>query len=73
MRRYVAKSQNRPACTEVPCPDCGVMIRYVVSDDALGFYFAMYPGQPYRCPTHRRQHQPGAALYAQVPRVEARP
>lgn len=70
MIRYVAKTQDRPACTEVSCPDCSAMIQYVVSDDALAFYLGMYPGQPYRCPTHRLQHNPSAVLYAQVPTTE---
>lgn len=53
------------------CVDCSEMLKYVVSGNAYDFYLERYPGQPYRCPTHRLQHDPQADLYgAERRRVE---
>ena len=48
---------------EANCPDCSTMVKYVVSEKAMAFYLARYPGQPYLCPHHRLAHDPQAALY----------
>lgn len=59
--------------TEVlDCVDCSIMTKYVLSSDAYWYYLERYPGQPYRCPTHRLQHDPQADLYGARRRVEVR-
>lgn len=70
--RHIAPVREDVPCITTTCPDCGAWTHYVVSDAAFEFYLAMYPGQPYRCPTHRLQHQPGAVLYAQAPHRNGR-
>jgi hypothetical protein len=70
--RYIVAAQERPPCIEVPCSDCGAWTHYVVSDAAFEFYLARYPGEPYRCPTHRIQRCPDAVLYAQAPHRNGR-
>ncbi len=52
------------------CADCSEMLKYVVSGNAYDFYLERYPGEPYRCPTHRLQHDPLADLYGARRRVE---
>ena len=48
---------------ETNCTDCPPLMKYVVSEKAMAFYLARYPGRPYLCPHHRLAHDSQAALY----------
>lgn len=60
---YRARGQVR--YSELSCSDCH-RDNFVVSEDALDFYYESAPAQPYLCPTCRRRHDPNAVLYGDV-------
>ena len=58
--------------SELSCAACH-RDNFVVSENALDFYYELAPAQPYLCPTCRLRRDANAPLYGQRHRPQAVP